>query len=74
MKKYLLLLALPFFLLGCNDDDIPKKTKAESMTILSYLVANNNLDDDLLANIGAMYDGLGMDKPQSVLMQLHTWS
>ena len=69
MKKYLLLLALPFFLLGCNDDDTPKKTKAESMTILSYLVANNNLDDDLLANIGAMYDGLAaMNKPATLLV------
>lgn len=36
---------------------------------MAYLVANNNLDDDLLANIGAMYDGLAqMTKPAVVLI------
>lgn len=159
MKKYLLLLALPFFLLGCNDDEdskniiildgisynlteeaytnlseyldyllayyanendietivydikaliadgFDKKLKDENdiitkndvevvikeiqaskesgdfivpglgeakympITIMAYLVANNNLDDDLLANVGAMYDGLAqMTKPAVVLI------
>ena len=39
------------------------------LTILAYLVANNNLDDDLLANIGTMYDGLAtMDKAATLLV------
>lgn len=39
------------------------------LTMLAYLVANNNLDDDLLANIGAMYDGLAaMDKEATLLV------
>lgn len=39
------------------------------LTILAYLVANNNLDDDLLANIGSMYDGLAtMDKEATLLV------
>ena len=38
------------------------------MTILAYLVANNDLDDDLLANIGAMYDGLAEMDQQATLL------
>ena len=41
----------------------------ESMSILSYLIANNNLDSDLLANIGGMYDGLAaMTEPATLLV------
>lgn len=39
------------------------------LTVMAYLVANNNLDDDLLANIGAIYDGLAqMSKPAVALI------
>ena len=39
------------------------------LTILAYFVANNNLDDSLLANIAAMYIGLAeMDKPATLLI------
>ena len=41
----------------------PEPVEAAPLTVLAYLVANNNLDDDLLVNIGTMYDGLAaMDK------------
>ena len=40
-----------------------------SITILSYLVANNNLDDDLLTNIYSMFAGLAeMDKEATLLV------
>ena len=47
---------------GDNDDPVQPRPEPEvekaPLTILAYLVANNNLDDELLVNIGAMYDGL----------------
>ena len=58
-----------------SDDPTPKPTpdpepvEAAPLTVLAYLVANNNLDDDLLVNIGTMYDGLAaMDKQATLLV------
>ena len=70
MKKYLLMLTMAGMLGGCtgNDDPTPEPPANENMTILSYLVANNNLDDDLLANIGSMYDGLAVMKEPATLL------
>lgn len=46
-----------------------EEAKYAPLTIMAYLIANNNLDDDLLANIGAMYDGLAqMTKPAVVFI------
>ena len=73
MKKFFLgicsLLILFASCGGNGDDPQPKPNDAAELTILAYLVANNNLDDDLLANIGAMYDGLAeMDKEATLLV------
>lgn len=74
MKKFFLGICSLFILFsscgGNGDDPQPKpNNNAEELTILAYLVANNNLDDDLLANIGAMYDGLAdMNKEATLLV------
>lgn len=70
LKKYLWTLLLVGLFSGCSNNDDPEPVpEKETITILSYLVANNNLDDDLLANIGAMYDGLAtMTKPATLLI------
>ena len=70
LKKYLWTLFLVGLFSGCNNNDDPEPVpEKETITILSYLVANNNLDDDLLANIGSMYDGLAtMTKPATLLV------
>ena len=70
MKKFLLLLTLPFLMLGCdNDDPTPIVKPTAPITIYAYLVAENNLDDDLLSNIGAMYDGMvSVDKEATLLV------
>ena len=66
-KNFFCLLLGVCFLTSCNnndDNEFPVKPDKDSITILSYLIANNNLDSDLLANIGAMYDGLaGVGQP-----------
>ena len=73
MKKFFLgIFSLLILLTSCkgNEDD-PQPTPAPSddeITILAYLVANNNLDMDLLINIGAMYDGLGNMDQQATLL------
>ena len=71
MKKYLWIFSLAGLLFACNnnqDDPQPEPGK-KNMTILSYLVANNNLNNALLVNIGAMYDGLaGMDEPATLMV------
>lgn len=73
MKKNLIGICFLFVLLsscGKNEDDPqPKPVPSEELSILAYMVANNNLDDDLLANIGGMYDGLAeMDKEATLLV------
>ena len=69
MKKFLWIFSLAGLLFACNNNDDPEpKPDNDSMTILSYLVANNNLDDYMLGNIGAMYDGLATMKEPAVLL------
>ena len=46
----------------------PEPVETAPLTVLAYLVANNNLDDDLLANIGTMYDGLATMNKQATLL------
>ena len=61
MKKFLGLLSFMFVFISCTDEtnEIPEPTPNSSdITILAYLVANNNLDGMLLDNIVSMYDGL----------------
>ena len=71
MKKCLLTLVVAGMLSGCSGNDVPtpEPPANENMTILSYLVANNNLNSALKVNIGTMYDGLAiMDKPATLLV------
>lgn len=73
MKKWFFLASFAFLLSSCggDDGDTPEPLPVEKapLTVLAYLVANNNLDDELLANIGIMYDGLAdMDKPATLLV------
>lgn len=77
MKKLLWPLMLLCFLVACDTSDDPNpspKPEPEPvenapLTLLAYLVANNNLDDDILANIGAMYDGMAeMEQPATLLV------
>ncbi len=68
MRKFLWVFFLAGFLLACNNKEDLEPKPNDSITILSYLVANNNLDNDLLANVGAMYDGLASMKEPAVLL------
>lgn len=70
MKKCLLLLIWAGIFGGCSktDDPQPKPNQTDDITILAYMVANNNLDDDLLTNIGAMYDGLALMEKEATLL------
>lgn len=69
LRKCLWAFMLVGLFYSCDgNEDIPQPKPNETMTILSYLVANNNLDNYLLANIGAMYDGLAMMAEPAVLL------
>ncbi|MBQ2857139.1 MAG: clostripain [Bacteroidaceae bacterium] len=69
MRKCLWVLWLTCLLQSCNSiEDLPQPKPKESMTILCYLVANNNLEDDLQTNIGTMYDGLSVMKEPATLL------
>lgn len=72
MKKFLGLLSFLFVFVSCKKDDIDKPNPTpdnNSITILAYLVANNNLDGVLLDNIVSMYDGLAeMKQPATLLV------
>lgn len=79
MKKWFLLLCTVTCLWACSGDGVepdvpdmpeqPQEVEKAPLTILAYLVANNNLDDFLSYNIAIMYDGLAaMDKPATLLI------
>lgn len=72
MKKILGILSLVFVFISCNNDnhDMPTPTPdSNSITILAYLVGNNDLNGVLLDNIVSMYDGLAeMKQPASFLV------
>lgn len=73
MKKwfYILIAALAFH--SCSDDEPEKSIEpdnASGMTVLAYLVANNNLNGYLRTNISAMYDGLS-DMTQSATLLVY---
>ena len=72
MKKFFVGICALFLLFvscGKNEDTPqPKPVPSSELTILAYLVANNNLDSDLLSNIGAMYDGLAKRNQQATLL------
>ena len=70
MKKFLGLFAFLCVFVSCvDDDDNINPVPDNSITILAYLVANNNLDGVLKDNIVSMYDGLaGMKQPATLLV------
>lgn len=76
MKKLFFWMMAVVLMVSCGDNNDepnpvppPEPVKEAPLTIMAYLVANNNLDDDLLANIGAMYDGMvGMDQAATLLV------
>ena len=73
MKKWTLILFAALCLWACGSEETPENPSEEkeqaSLTILSYFIANNNLDDDLLENIVTMYDGLAkMDQAATLLI------
>ncbi len=71
MKKLLLTLFAAFLLTSCSDDNDPAPPKVERapITILAYLVADNNLNSYLYDNIGTMYEGLiNLDKAATLLI------
>lgn len=61
MKKWLFSLAMVLAVCSCSDDEpsmLVEPDNASDMTVLAYLVADNNLNSYLRTNISAMYDGL----------------
>ena len=74
LKRFWGVFLLFGLLLACTEDDEPtvnpEPTPAdESVTVLSYLIANNNLDDFMVQNVCIMYDGLAvMTEPATLLI------
>ena len=73
LKKFLGVFLLVALLVSCNKEDDASNPQPlpsnDSITILSYLIANNNLDDALSFNIAIMYDGLAeMTEPATLLV------
>ena len=74
LKKFLGVFLLAALLVSCNKDEDDASNPQplpsnDSITILSYMIANNNLDDALSFNIAIMYDGLAeMTEPATLLV------
>ena len=74
LKRFFWVFLLVGLLVACTEDDgptiKPEPTPADdSVTILSYLIANNNLDDFMKFNVCIMYDGMAvMTEPATLLI------
>ena len=74
IKNWFRIVSVLLLMMSCSSEDDPQPNpsipeETAPLTILSYLVANNNLDDDLYENIAAMCQGLSlMEKPASLLV------
>ena len=74
LKRFWGVFLLFGMLVACTEDDEPtvnpEPTPAdESVTVLSYMIANNNLDDFMVQNVCIMYDGLAvMTEPATLLI------
>lgn len=69
MKRAAYFLLCAFLLAACSNE-IPEKRIIErsGRTVLAYLVANNNLDDELKANVTWMYEALASMKDSCTLL------
>ena len=74
-KNFIWILALICCFVSCTQDEptptppVEEKVEPAPLTILAYLVANNNLDNDLYVNIAAMCQGISlMDKPATLFV------
>lgn len=72
MRKTLLFLCTLLFLVGCSNeaptpDPAPVPTSSNRV-VFAYIIANNNLDDDLLNNVKWMYEGLASAKDSCTLV------
>ena len=63
MKKFLIFFLTVVLLASCSNE-IPEHHQPvqAKRTILAYLVANNNLDGDLMDNVKWMYESLATAK------------
>lgn len=74
IKNWLGIISMFLLMVACSNEDSPQPTpsgpeEVAPLTVLGYMVANNNLDDDLYENIAAMCQGLSlMEKPASLLV------
>ena len=74
LKRFWGVFLLFGLLVACTEDDEPTVNPEpipadESVTVLSYLIANNNLDDFMVQNVCIMYDGLAvMTEPATLLI------
>lgn len=63
MKKLFLYIVSLFILVGCSDE-IPEHERPvqSKRAILAYLIANNNLDTDIMNNVVWMYENLAQSQ------------
>ncbi|WP_277232174.1 clostripain-related cysteine peptidase [Phocaeicola salanitronis] len=63
MKKLFLYIVSLFILVGCSDE-IPEHERPvqSKRAILAYLIANNNLDTDIMNNVVWMYESLAQSQ------------
>ena len=59
MKKLFLYIVSLFIIVGCSDEIPEQKRPIQAKrAILAYLIANNNLDTDIMNNVVWMYESL----------------
>lgn len=71
IKKAIWLLSILLFVTSCiSSDDEPTTVTPDkdTVTILAYMIANNNLNDELLDNTACMYAGLASMKEPATLL------
>ena len=74
IKNLIWILGLICCMVSCTTDDSTPELPADKpvgpapLTIMAYLLANNNLDDDLYVNVAAMCQGLSLMNKSATLL------
>ena len=61
-QRILFFIGILLTMMGCSKNEVPEPTPTPNTSskrvIMAYMVANNNLDNDIMNNVEWMYHGL----------------
>ena len=67
-QRILFFIGFLLTMVGCSKNEVPEPNTSSKRVIMAYMVANNNLDDNIMNNVEWMYQGLSEVKDTCTLL------